>query len=297
MKCRIQILIHKFCILCCLLKINRTFLQAWLTVNFCMMSWLLKAVWMVFLKPTPLRSMRNFAAYQGFQRPMLMLSNSVVFALKCDKVPYKLVFNLGFAFSDADDDVPGQACSMSSSTQSSAVSKIYATQKSSWVYHEPCQESQMDSLAHNKFAPETEKKICWLTNMYHQWQIQRNKNPELVHIFADLDDIPSLTKRSLSYRICRFITEIKKLNGGNFPPKTIYEIVVCMQMFLESKGIFWKLLDDKEEEFQCLRYTSNNIIKERGSGGIGSVTRQAEVISYDDYFLWQNGFLGCDSPE
>ncbi len=60
-----------------------------------------------------------------------MLSNSVVFALKCDKVPYKLVFNLGFAFSDADDDVPGQACSMSSSTQSSAVSKIYATQKSS----------------------------------------------------------------------------------------------------------------------------------------------------------------------
>ena len=93
-----------------------------------------------------------------------------------------------------------------------------------------------------------------------------------MHIFVDLDDIPSLTKRSLSYGMCRFITEIKKLNRGDFPPKTIYEMVVCVQMFLESKGIFWKLLDDKEEEFQQLQYTCDNIMKERASGGIGSVT-------------------------
>ncbi len=217
-----------------------------------------------------------------------------------DKVQCKPVFDLGFTFSDTDDDHdPGQACSVSLPPQSCSVSKkIHATQKSSHVYHEPHQESQMDSLAHKKFAPETEKKIHWVTNMYHQWQIQRNKNPELVYIFVDLDDIPSLTKRNLSYGMCRFITEIKKLNGGDFPPKTIYEIVICVQMFLESKGIFWKLLDDKEEEFQWLQYTCDNIMKERVSGGIGSITRQAEVISYDDEnFLWQNEFLGCDSPE
>ncbi len=83
-----------------------------------------------------------------------------------------------------------------------------------------------------------------------------------------------------------------------FLQKTVYKMILSIQMFLESKGLFWKLLDDKEEEFQKLRYTCDNIIKERASGGLGSVVHQAEVLSYDDKnFLWNNGFLRCESPE
>ena len=92
----------------------------------------------------------------------------------------------------------------------------------------------MELLAHKKFAPETEKKIHWVTNMYHQWWIERNKNPELLHIFADLVDIASLTKRTLLYGLCHFITEIKKLDGTDFPPKTVYKMILSIQMFLES---------------------------------------------------------------
>ncbi len=134
--------------------------------------------------------------------------------------------------------------------------------------------------------------------MYHQWKVNRNKNPELVHIFADLDNMSSLNKTGLVYGLCRFITEVKKLNGNDFPPKTIYKIIVCIQMHLESKGLFWKLLDDKDPEFIKLRYTCDNIMKEHASGGLGSLVRQAQVISYnDENLLWSNGFLGSLSPE
>ncbi len=62
----------------------------------------------------------------------------------------------------------------------------------------------------------------------------------------------------------------------------LYKMILSIQMFLESKGLFWKLLDDKEEEFQKLRYTYDNIMKERASGGLGSIVCQAKVLSYDD---------------
>ena len=156
----------------------------------------------------------------------------------------------------------------------------------------------MESLAHKKFSPETHKKMRWVTKMYHQWRVDRNKNPEFLHIFADLDDISTLNKSFLSYGLCWFITEVKKINGSDFPPKTIYEMIVCVQMHLESKGLFWKLLDDKEDDFMKLCYTCDNIMKERASGRLGSVIHQVEVISYDDEnFLWENGFLGCENPE
>ena len=88
------------------------------------------------------------------------------------------------------------------------------------------------------------------------------------------------------------------MNGTNFPPKTIYELVICIQMYLEQNGIFWKLLDDKDKHFISLKYTCDNAMKERAESGLGNVVRQAEVLSYDqESLLWDNGFLGTENPE
>ena len=114
----------------------------------------------------------------------------------------------------------------------------------------------------------------------------------------DLHQPETLNKKMFSYAVCRFITEIKKLNGEEYPPKTIYEMVMCLQMHLELKGVFWKLLDDTDSDFVQLRYTCDNLMKEKASGGLGSHIKQAEVLSYDDEkFLWDNGYLGMTLPE
>ena len=89
----------------------------------------------------------------------------------------------------------------------------------------------------------------------------------------------NLEKRNLCYGLCQFITEITKVNGEDYPPKTIYEIVICVQMYLESKGYFFKFFED--EEFTDLKYTCNNIMKERAKSGLGSYVKQADVLSFD----------------
>ena len=44
--------------------------------------------------------------------------------------------------------------------------------------------------------------------------------------------------------------------------------------------------------------SSNFVLKERAGEGIGGITSQAEAITPDQMeYLWQNGFLGSDTPE
>ena len=42
-----------------------------------------------------------------------------------------------------------------------------------------------------------------------------------------------LDKASVQAALCAFITEVKKMDGADFPPRTLYEILVCLQMGLE----------------------------------------------------------------
>ncbi len=75
-------------------------------------------------------------------------------------------------------------------------------------------------------------------------------------------------------------------------------MVICVQMYLETAGIFWKLLDNSNPAFTHLKYMCDNIMKEHTSGGLGSVVHQAEVFSYEDEdFLWNNKYLGMSNPE
>ncbi len=107
-------------------------------------------------------------------------------------------------------------------------------------------------------------------------------------MYADFDNVKSLSKSAVCYGISRFITEISKVNRDDFLPKTLYEIVVCLQMHLKLLSLFWKLLDDTDKSFVSLKYTVDNIMKERASSAMCSITKQAKVLSYEDEeLLWQ----------
>ena len=134
--------------------------------------------------------------------------------------------------------------------------------------------------------------------MFHSWKEARNKNPDVTTITLDIDRPKMITKPALCYALCHFITETRKINGQDYPPKPIYEMIVCMQMYLETQGLFWKLLDDKDYHFIQLHYTCDNLMKERVKSGMGTFIKQAQVLSYnDEKFLWENGYLGTDNPE
>ena len=110
-------------------------------------------------------------------------------------------FHLGFHGLDSDFDQGGGAVSMTSSlTQESQSSQGKWSQQHE--FKTPIQENELTSLFNKQFAPETMKKLKWGANMYLEWRETCNKNPDIVHIYADIHDVSSLTKCNLCYALC-----------------------------------------------------------------------------------------------
>ena len=94
----------------------------------------------------------------------------------------------------------------------------------------------------------------------------------------------------------RFITEVQKLDGTDFPPKTLYQIMICVLFHLKTLGFTWKLLDHKC--FKEIRFTLDNVMKACTSAGIDVAVRKSEVLSkMDEDILWSSEGLGTETPE
>ena len=130
----------------------------------------------------------------------------------------------------------------------------------------------MRQLAHKNFSEETLKKITWFHGMYSQWRIFHNNKTQSEVITCDLDDHETITVDNLNIGVCRFITEVHKMNGCQFPAKTLYEIVKCIQFHLESIGLMWKLLND--ECFSDIKYMLDNIMKEHAACNVGVLSEK-----------------------
>ena len=125
----------------------------------------------------------------------------------------------------------------------------------------------------------------------------RNQNQfENEMVGCDLEYFITITVDSLIFAMRRFITEVRKLDGSDFPPKTLYQIVLCVQFHLETLGFNWKIID--EETFKEIRFTLDNVMKMRTSLGVGISVKKADIITkMDEDILWSKGVLGTDSPE
>ena len=77
----------------------------------------------------------------------------------------------------------------------------------------------------------------------------------------------------------------------DFPPRTLYDIIICLQFFLETVGFSWKLFND--DTFKEVRFTVDHLMKLRKEQGLGNSVRQAEVLTFtDEDVLWSLGLLG-----
>ena len=154
----------------------------------------------------------------------------------------------------------------------------------------------MELLSRKKFSDETMKKVHWVRRMYVDWCNFRNSQDDLQSYECDIENVNSITKENLSHALCRFITEVKKLDGSDCPSRTMYDIVICMQFWLETQGLTWKLLND--HNFQQVRFTLDNIMKEHTANRVGGKVRKAEVLNFSEEDLfWSLGLLGYHNPE
>ena len=151
------------------------------------------------------------------------------------------------------------------------------------------------SMTCKNFSDETMKKIRWVTKMYHEWRIYRH-SLGLEHISCDLDEVSTISEESLKFALTRFMTEVKKVDGSDFPARTLYDIIICVQFHLETLGITWKLISD--DEFIEVKFTLDNLMKLHTQEGVGVSVKKAQILSFtDEDLLWSLGLLGFHSPE
>ena len=140
-----------------------------------------------------------------------------------------------------------------------------------------------------------QQKNLMVVRMYNDWRNYRNNSPNLEDITCNIDDLTTVTNCSLTSAICRFITEVKKVDRSEFPGHTLYDIIICLQFHLETQGLSWKLLNDSD--LTEIRFTLDNMMKLHTSQGVGIKVRETEVLSdFDEELLWNLGLLGTTSP-
>ncbi len=175
------------------------------------------------------------------------------------------------------------------------------TAKKSLRFGEPTSESQLEELCVKQFAETTDKKIAWSVNMFKEWCMNRLRvgpydNTHGTLQWVNLDDTGNLLKPHLSLSLCCFLNEIKRKDGKDFPGKSLYEILMCLQFHLEKRGLFWKLLDDSD--FVKVKFTLDNIMKKRAQTQCAPDVRCSTPISYsDEEKMWSSGVLGEQSPD
>ena len=111
-------------------------------------------------------------------------------------------------------------------------------------------------------------------------------------MYADLDDIGSLTKENLESSLCRFICEVKKhKEDKDYPGHTLYQMTCTLQNHLRKKDLNGKLVHG--DEFINFSRVLDKVMQEQASLSLGTVKCQAEAISLEfEQKLWNDGILG-----
>ncbi|XP_067054073.1 uncharacterized protein [Acropora muricata] len=140
------------------------------------------------------------------------------------------------------------------------------------------------------------RKWNWVLNIFEEWRETRNEAVLKVENSGEPllnQRIDEMSDEDLDFFLGRFVAEVRKEDGQEYPGKTIYEMICSLQCYLrfQRKGPLF-LIDKKGCKFRNLNSALNFVLKERAGEGIGSITSQAEVITPDQMeYLWQNDFV------
>lgn len=159
--------------------------------------------------------------------------------------------------------------------------------------------AKIQDLKQVQLKKKTEAKLNWAVTAYVEWRNERLRtfryDPAIY--FADITKLETLEKANLQESLCHFIPEVTKVRGeGPYPGKTLYQMIVAIQKYLNVNKLYWQLIEGVE--FRDVRIVLDNVMKERAALNVGIVKKQASVITYEmENHLWSNNFLGEDNPD
>ena len=160
-------------------------------------------------------------------------------------------------------------------------------------------DDKINALKAATLKKRTESKMNWGVKAYNEWRENRlyNFNYNVSIYYADLNDLPNLKLENFREAMCYFIPEVTKSKGeGLYPGRTLYQLCMAIQKYLNTNKIAWKIVEGTE--FEEVKTVLDNVMKERTAMNIGVRKKQAQFINYKvEEDLWTSGILGEDTPD
>ena len=160
------------------------------------------------------------------------------------------------------------------------------------TFAKPVSSKEIAETMQSGVPKKTQEDSKYCANLWDEWAIHRAKTTG--------DMIPYLKNikvEELQHWICAFILEIRKKDGSEFIPNTLYHISAGIMRYLRVNGkpeidIF------KEPGFSKFRIVLDSEMKRLQAAGVGTVQQKAEPITFEEEeVLWQKGILGDSIPQ
>ena len=142
----------------------------------------------------------------------------------------------------------------------------------------------------------------WAVGAYNRWRSFRSEifharyTTKVTHYNREIRPIDQSARDvdELKADMCDFIVEIRKENGEQYPPNSMYDLVSGLSLYLEREhGFTNKLVSGA---FREIRNTLDNVMKERTAEGVVGRPEREPILDEHESILWEKGILGEDSP-
>ena len=137
--------------------------------------------------------------------------------------------------------------------------------------------------------------------MFEEWKTEQRNEAFLKQDYSGepviQEDIDEMSDEMLDFTLARFVAEVRKEDGQEYPGKALCGILSTIQMSL-SVQCKRNITLIEGCAFRDLNSALNFVTKERARQGIGVDVNQANLITQEqENYLWEHGFLGSENAE
>lgn len=148
---------------------------------------------------------------------------------------------------------------------------IYIKRKS---FGQPVSDDEICKLIKDQENVNRKNKTKWAMNLFEKWRNNRREN---------IPDFRLMTSEIMEFWLGRFGMEVRKRNGTEHPPRSIYLILCGLLRFLKDNGVYDNnFLDKNIGEFTDFRKLDNTRMNLLIDKGFGCSWKQADPILLND---------------
>ena len=99
----------------------------------------------------------------------------------------------------------------------------------------PIRASECEKFDKSWVSDASRRKWAWVLKVFEEWKKQRNEAVLKEDYSGEpviQEDIDEMSEEMLDFTLARFVAEVRKEDGQEYPGKTLYEILRSIQMYL-----------------------------------------------------------------